>query len=530
MFNSPLPNAKLWNGPTIGYLQTQEAFATGSWWHDSRILAATGLGLEKEEPRAWDGWWNEKIVELIKLSMQQKDAVTVLLTGRAESAFGELLKRMVTSKRLDFDLVSLKPAAGPNNQHFSNTMNFKQIFLECLMETYKGAEEIRVYEDRIRHVKGFRDYFTEYNRRQNGIGGKPTRGPITAEVVQVADGVTQLDPVTEAAEVQRLINDHNAAVDKGQVVRGIRLQIKKTVFYTGYLISNADTQKLLTLAQLPHNMPDTEMKFLANNVLITPRPCPNSILDKVGGMGSKTTWEVTGTAVFENKIWAASVRPVPENKKYYTENPVPIVVLALRKGARPIDAGKIQNWQPVPPEKQFVFDSVVGEKVLLRIEEEDPKESEFESLFPNKNFKRKHADEENERRGPYSGPGSGGGRGGSNVYGGNNRGGRGNFRGNNPGRGRGGRGDGNGRGGRGGRGRGGGGFHGYKSLDDVNEKPSAPSYNSAVAYEDFPPLQKQYQTPQQLVQQQFEQYNAYQAQLQKGNGGSRGGTGELQYS
>lgn len=534
MFNSPLPNAKLWNGPTIGYLQTIDAFSTGSWWHDSRILAATGLGLEKEEPRAWEGWWNEKIVELIKLSMQQKDVVTVLLTGRAETGFGELLKKMVTSKGLDFDLISLKPAAGPNNQHFRTTMDFKQVFLSSLMETYKGAEEIRVYEDRIRHVQGFRTFFTEYNRKQNGLGGKPTRNPITAEVIQVADGVTQLDPVTEAPEVQRLINDHNAAVDGG--LKKPRLQIKKTVFYTGYLISNADTQRLLTLANLPHNMPDTEMKFLANNVLITPRPCPNSILEKVGGMGSKTTWVVTGTAVYENKIWAASVRPVPENKKYYTENPEPIVVLALRKGARPIDAGKIQNWQPVPLEKQFVFDSIVGEKVLLRIEQEDTKESEFESLFPNKNFKRKHSPDENDRRGNGNyGFGSGGGRGGGNSYGGNgnNRGGRGNFRGNNSGRGRGGgRGDGNGRGGRGGRGRGGGGY-GYKSLDDVNEKPSAPSYNAAVTYEDFPPLQKQYQTPQQLVQQQFEQYNAYQQQIQKGgNGSSRGGsgTGELQYS
>jgi len=283
-------------------------------------------------------------------------------------------------------------------------------------------------------------------------------------------------------------------------------------------------------------MPDTDMKFLANNVLITPRPCPNSILEKVGGMGSKTTWEVTGTAVFESKIWAACVRPVPETKKYYTENPVPIVVLALRKGARPIDAGKIQNWQPVPPEKQFVFESTVGEKVLLRIEEEDPKENEYESLFPNKTFKRKHAQEgEHERQasGSYGnngqGQGSGGGRGYQQQNYGGGRGGRGNFRGNG-GRGRGGGNRGNGGGGRG-RGRGGG--HNYRSLDDVEEKGNntPPSYNAAVAYEDFPPLQKQYQTPQQLVQQQFQQYQQYQQQMQGkgGKGGGNQGSGELQY-
>ncbi|KAK0113702.1 hypothetical protein ONS96_014556 [Cadophora gregata f. sp. sojae] len=533
LFNSPLPNPKLWNGPTIGFLQSQDTFATGGWWHDSRILAATGEGLEKEEPRAWEGWWNEKIVELIQLSMQQKDALAILLTGRSENGFAELVKKMVKAKGLDFDIISLKPAAGPNNQRFSSTMNFKQVFLESLMETYKGAEEIRVYEDRVKHTKGFRDFFMDYNKRQNGIGGNPTRGPITAEVVQVADGATQLDPVQEAAEVQRIINDHNLAISSGK--RGQRLQIKKTVFYTGYLISNTDTQKLLTLAQLPPSMPDTEMKFLANNVLITPRPCQASILEKVGGMGSKTTWEVTGTAVFENKIWAACVRPVPETKKYYTENPVPIVVLALRKGARPIDAGKIQNWQPVPPEKQYVFESVVGEKVLLRIEEEDQGENEYESLFPTKTHKRKHAPDDDtvsRRESGQFGNGNStpsGSRGYHQNHSGGARGGRSNnnFRGNGP---RGGRGGGRGNGGRG-RGRGGG-FN-YRSLDDVGEKPNAtqPSYNAAVSYEEFPPLQKQYQTPQQLVQQQFQQYQQYQQQLQAKNGGANkaGGTGELQY-
>ncbi|KAK6592504.1 hypothetical protein H4I96_11735, partial [Botrytis cinerea] len=509
LFNSPLPNPKLWNGPTIGFLQTQDTFATGGWWHDSRILAATGEGVEKEEPRAWKGWWNERIVELIQLSMQQKDVLSILLTGRSEAGFSELLKKMLASRGLDTDMIVLKPAAGPRNERFSSTMNFKQCFLESLMETYKGAEEIRIYEDRVRHVKAFRDFFTDYNKRQNGSNGIPSRSTIIAE---------------------RLINDHNAAIEARNY--GERLQIKKTVFYTGYLINNTDTQKLLTLAQLPSNMPDTEAKFLANNVLITPRPCPESILQKVGGMGSKTTWEVTGTAVFENKIWAARVRPVPESKKFYTENPIPVVVLALRKGARPIDAGKIQNWQPVPPEKAFVFESTVGEKVLLRIEKEDLSENEYESLFPNKSFKRKHSPEPKPTNGSYGGnyQGPSNKRGGQeNNYGGG-RGGRGNHRGNGNQRGgygrnnRGGNGNGGGGGGKG-KGRG----YGYRSLDDVNERTSnntPPVYNPAVAYEDFPPLQKNYQTPQQLVQAQFQQY---QAQLQKSNGGKNSGNGELQY-
>ncbi len=59
---SPLPNQKLWNPFTIGFLQNEYPFVNGGWWHDQHILEATGQGFEKEEPRAWEGWWNEHIV------------------------------------------------------------------------------------------------------------------------------------------------------------------------------------------------------------------------------------------------------------------------------------------------------------------------------------------------------------------------------------------------------------------------------------------------------------------------------------
>ena len=64
VFCSPLPNRQVWTGPTIGQLQNQDVFVNGGWWHDSAILAATGEGEEKEEPRAWKGWWNEQIVRV----------------------------------------------------------------------------------------------------------------------------------------------------------------------------------------------------------------------------------------------------------------------------------------------------------------------------------------------------------------------------------------------------------------------------------------------------------------------------------
>lgn len=84
----------------------------------------------------------------MNLSLEQKDAITVLLTGRRESNFAGIIKRMAASKNLPFDMICLKPQAGPNSQVFTSTMNFKQALLQDIMHTYKDAEEITVYEDR----------------------------------------------------------------------------------------------------------------------------------------------------------------------------------------------------------------------------------------------------------------------------------------------------------------------------------------------------------------------------------------------
>ncbi|KAI1497289.1 hypothetical protein F5X99DRAFT_28316 [Biscogniauxia marginata] len=486
LFQTPLPNPKIWNGQTLGQLGSPDIFINGGWWHDSRILAATGEGAEREEARAWDGWWNEKVVELVRLSMKQKDALCVLLTGRSERGFSDLIKRIVASKRLDFDLIGLKPDVGPNNERFRSTLNFKQVFLESMMETYKQAQEIRIYEDRPKHVISFREFMADYNERLQSLRGPANRGPIMAEVIPVAEIATNLDPVVEVAEVQHLINSHNTIVSqRSQRGRNERLVIRKTVFFTSYMMKPEDTKRLIALAAA--SLPDADLKYHANTIIITPRPCPKHILDKVGGMNAKMKWRVAAIGSYENSIWAVSVKPVPLTAKYYTDQPIPMVLLATRRGARPADAGKIQDWQPVPADKAFVFETTVGEKVMLRIESENSVENENDGLF-NPRGKRKHPAEEDGRPRQFSGnhgnhnntrgfhTSSHQGRGGNQ---------RGGFRGNSaPNRGyrasaRGGKGS-----GRGGRG-------GYRSLDDVGTRENQGGYgpNASVSYDDtFPSL------------------------------------------
>lgn len=312
--------------------------------------------------------------------MKQKDALTILLTGRGETNFADVVKRIVDSKGLDFDLICLKPEVGPNGEHFTTTAEFKNEFLKNLVFTYKQADEIRIYEDRPRHVKHFRDFFERLNKSllSHPIDQPPPpRKPITADVIQVAELNSYLDPVIEASTIQTIINKHNTTVTKGlpnptRSPHG-RMKISSSYIYFGYLINPTDSARLITLANIqpPSLIDSSDIRLMANSILIAPRPPNRQILDKVGGKGRKVTWQVTGTAVLENKIWAARVAPIHENEKYYTNDPVPVVVLAVRKGARPIDAGRIQNWQSVAPEKAFIFETIVGDKQTLRVEGED---------------------------------------------------------------------------------------------------------------------------------------------------------------
>ncbi|KAF2096700.1 hypothetical protein NA57DRAFT_25215, partial [Rhizodiscina lignyota] len=373
LFASPLPNKEIWFGPTIGSLQTQHCFVNGGWWHDSSILAATGEGIDKEEPRAWEGWWNEQIVQLVELSMQQKDALTVLLTGRNEQNFAPLIKRIVASKKLEFDLIALKPAVSPSGYKFSTTMDFKQAFLTALVHTYHLASEIRVYEDRPKHTQGFRTFFEAFNTALHREYPPPPipRKPFTANVIQVPENVINLDPTTEIAAVQRLINLHNTAVRSGTAPpSAYPLKIVRNVFYTAYLIPRTASQQLQSLVPIaPNSQNDT--RHLANSILIsTMNPVRADLLTRVGGIGHTVQWRVTGVATFENKLWAARVEPVNPNERVWTDPRTPLVVLALRKGARPADASRIHNWQPVSEDKQFVFEATVGEKVVLKIDEE----------------------------------------------------------------------------------------------------------------------------------------------------------------
>lgn len=433
----------------------------------------------------------EEIVELVRMSMQDPSTFTVLLTGRADGIFDNLITRMVDSKGLTFDMICLKPKVSPPGEVIRNTMEFKQSLLRDIMLTYTDAEAIKVYEDRPKHTQNFRTFFEQFNQSLQ-TSPNPPRMPIAAEVVQVPELDTQMDPTSEIAEVQRMINVHNTAVvSKTAPPRSIPYKMKDTIFWTGYVIPQDVSETIKTF--IPQDRATSDLHYSANCIMIFPGPARNSTIKTVGGMHAKMSWRVTGLGSLSgDRLFAARVEPAIPGTPYYSINKTPHVLLASRPGVKAVEAKDITNWTPVAPEQALEFETTVGQRMLLRIEEEIPGEDAFEAQqVPREKMARKHGRDEDfpplgsgprvfnsgsngnnfrgggGRGGGYRGNGGGnqgfGGQRGGNNYRGNSGGGpRG---GGGRGGGYGGRGRGGGRGGGGGMGAGGRGRGAYKSLD-----------------------------------------------------------------
>ncbi|QDS71460.1 hypothetical protein FKW77_003966 [Venturia effusa] len=371
LFASPLPNKHLWDQASIGTLMNEKTLVNGGWFHDNGILGTTGEGIEKEEPKAWEGWWNENVAKLCELSHEQTDAFSVLLTGRGEMRFADLIKRMLKSKGLSFDMICLKPATGPANQTFRSTMNFKQVLLTDIVNTYHEAEEIKIYEDRPGHVTQFRDFFSDFNRDLMGPNPRSQRRTITCDVIEIATKATSLDPVAEIAEVQRMINDHNTVYKSGNAPpRTSPLQLESKTINASYLVKPNDVERLAALIPAIAKS-NPSVRVLANSIRITVGPASQQILQSLGGIGKRVRFRVTGLGVLENRLWAASVEPVPPNEKIQVLDRPPAVVLGMHQKSNFKELTHIQQWIPIPAAQAIEFETTVGEKVNVSIVSEN---------------------------------------------------------------------------------------------------------------------------------------------------------------
>jgi Swiss Army Knife RNA repair-like protein len=384
LFRSPLPNPSIWEQGQIGKLANPDVFANGGWWHDVSILEATGDGVEIEEPRAWKDWWVEDVVDLARLSMQHPEALTVLLTGRSEASFQDIIGRMVKSKGLEFDLSALKPAVGPNNESFRSTMAFKQAFLTTLLHTYRDASKIIIYEDRAKHITEFRDWVIQYNEE---LAATANRSQVQGEVKEVIQADTYLDPVTEITAIQRAINAHNLAIlNEATSKKFLPMAMNKRILYTTYKLTHKEDIELLRSLVPPDATLDKKTgpaRLLANLIMISLFPASHQILNKIGGLGAKVLFEVQEIGMLDNKIWAARVAAVDKSVNiWHVDGPrrPPTVVLAVRPNIKPAEVRNITNWTKLPDEKIFRFRTVIEHEFRLSIDaEQDPRAGSAQS-------------------------------------------------------------------------------------------------------------------------------------------------------
>ena len=130
------------------------------------------------------------------------------------------------------------------------------------------------------------------------------------------------------------------------------------------------------------DIPTEEIKILANSIMITQGPVTKQLLASVGGLGKTVRWRVKGIAEVEGRLWAVHVEPISDLDSIITDNSLPTVVLATRRGARPSEVTQIREWKPVTKDNALEFEAVVGERALLHIDEERSDDSEREGSYP----------------------------------------------------------------------------------------------------------------------------------------------------
>ncbi|CAO3608212.1 unnamed protein product [Mucor hiemalis] len=236
LFLSPMLSCNTWHHSFINAITTENLIGPG-WWRDIRSLPE-------------DGWyWNEDVVNQVRLSSKDPTRLTVLLTGRRYYPFHALIDRMLASKGLVFDIIGLRPdpeheeeknALGFNYQQsvFETTMEFKMSFIVFMLTTIPTLTEIIMWDDRISHISIFQTYLRKLESAQLIHRG---------ELVCVKAERPKYNPTWEKETVEEMIRSHNEAIKSLD-------SVPATVTIEGYdgeMISSKDMFKLRSVPSVP---------------------------------------------------------------------------------------------------------------------------------------------------------------------------------------------------------------------------------------------------------------------------------------
>ncbi|KAJ3162694.1 hypothetical protein HDU86_003667 [Geranomyces michiganensis] len=170
LFRSPLPNRAIWSDSLRGAL-----ISDCGWFQDPRTLQPPYV---PAAPGA--EWWHpETVAEIVASGAAASTTLRVLLTGRRRDRFDARVREMCRGFGgggvLDFDAWFLREgctwdaaAAAAvtgasttmgGQRTYTTTLDFKLAVLKGLMDAFPGIREIRIWDDRVRHLELFAGTF-----------------------------------------------------------------------------------------------------------------------------------------------------------------------------------------------------------------------------------------------------------------------------------------------------------------------------------------------------------------------------------
>ncbi|CAG8584917.1 13732_t:CDS:1 [Acaulospora colombiana] len=409
LFASPHPNPKLWKSSFIGLLKNNKLYK--GWYQSKRSL---DFG-EEARSQAWNSWWNEKVVDLVRKSMERSTSLTVLLTGRQYSEFHEIITDMTSKKGLVFDIMGFKP--DQNVLHWNlyynsaiikkvgrekyerlsstntiikkpvTTKNFKISFIEDLISHHPSSKSIFMWDDREHHVQAFRSLLNDLRGQ-----GKIRKGGVDHVTLKMR----YFDRVKEREIVTDIIESHNKNWACGTLSNYYLPQIEliREVEYVGIYFDYQAIRFLRRHFSPPnryfHNRRGRQMNHRWNfdepYLFVRRRPISQEILGCCSSNRKHyVVMKVVAKGMFRNCVYCLKVvnqdsndsgkSGIPHNSIFNHFNTT-FIMLAFDQSTvdgfpdRPEDI-EPSRWIPISDDQQVVVRGFIGKSFLTNYREVD---------------------------------------------------------------------------------------------------------------------------------------------------------------
>ncbi|OMJ13494.1 hypothetical protein AYI70_g8461 [Smittium culicis] len=221
LFCSPLPNSDIWDSRSIGLLKGDLG-----WFLDSRTLQKPYLSNSKKR-------WVKEIEKVSTEEFNRPDTLCILLTGRSDYIYHDIIRDLLLKRNISFDMVILKenPNIKWNPKNFiSNkldyseltarnkalgifaskatnpvTFDYKMDVIADILDSFPSLDSIYMWDDRLNHCSKMQAFLEDKYVSSNRIK--------EAKVYKVDQNTIYMDLDHEKELVNYLVNDHNDYVD-----------------------------------------------------------------------------------------------------------------------------------------------------------------------------------------------------------------------------------------------------------------------------------------------------------------------------